>query len=79
MHQLVTIFFSFIIHYNVDFFISLFTFQRSRAAILTGRYPYKLGVQRQISIDENRCLPLNETLLPERLKSLGYKTHAIGK
>ncbi|XP_067950758.1 arylsulfatase B-like [Watersipora subatra] len=51
----------------------------SRAAILTGKYPYKIGMQLPFAIDHKACLPLNETLLSQRLKKAGYKTHALGK
>ena len=53
----------------------------TRASLLTGRYPIHVGLQNVHSIEPNweLGLPLNFTLLPERLKKLGYKTHIVGK
>lgn len=52
----------------------------SRSAMMTGKYPHRLGMQELvISSDEPWGLPLNETLMPEYFKSAGYKTHLIGK
>lgn len=54
----------------------------SRAAILTGRYPIAYGLQSYV-IDPDGVdygLHLNETLLPQVLKSAGgYSTYAVGK
>lgn len=52
----------------------------SRAALLTGKYPSKIGMQGiPITAGENRFLPRNVATLPERLKGLGYKTCLVGK
>lgn len=52
----------------------------SRAALLTGIYPFKLGLQHGVlKATKPHGLPLNVTLLPERLRRLGYATHMIGK
>ena len=52
----------------------------SRAAFLTGRYPFRYGMGSEalelaapIGLDEN------EELLPKFLKGGGYSTHMIGK
>ena len=47
----------------------------SRAGMLTGRYQQKFG------LDENNTipLPLEETILPQRLKKAGYATGMTGK
>jgi arylsulfatase A-like enzyme len=50
----------------------------SRAGLMTGRYPTRFGHEFN-AIARNSGLSLNETTLPERLKSLGYATCAIGK
>ncbi|KAG5885842.1 hypothetical protein JTB14_032037 [Gonioctena quinquepunctata] len=52
----------------------------SRAALLTGNYPIRTGLQ-GIPIDagEDRSLPLEMPTMAERLKGLGYKTHMVGK
>ena len=53
----------------------------TRASLLTGRYPIHIGFQNLHSLqpDWELGLPLNFTLLPEKLRGLGYKTHIVGK
>lgn len=52
----------------------------SRGALMTGLYPIHIGLQHDVIYTyEPRGLPLNHTLLPEYLRTLGYTTHAVGK
>ncbi|GIY99858.1 arylsulfatase B [Caerostris extrusa] len=52
----------------------------SRAALLTGKYPIRNGLQHCIILGgEATGLPLNQVILPQHLKKFGYKTHMIGK
>ena len=52
----------------------------SRAALLTGMYPYHLGRQhRALKPLRAGGIPTNFTLLPQLLKQQGYSTHMIGK
>ncbi|EDS35430.1 arylsulfatase b [Culex quinquefasciatus] len=52
----------------------------SRAALMTGRYPIHTGMQHAVLYGmEPRGLPLEEKLLPEYLRELGYKNHIVGK
>uniref|UniRef100_A0A336LBZ9 CSON008158 protein n=1 Tax=Culicoides sonorensis TaxID=179676 RepID=A0A336LBZ9_CULSO len=52
----------------------------SRASLLTGKYPIHTGTQHDvIKAMEPWGLSLNETLLPQYLNDLGYKSHIIGK
>merc|ERR1712154_199442 len=51
----------------------------SRTALLTGVYPFKLGLQRGFGKHSPEGLPLNTTLLPEHLRREGYATHGFGK
>ncbi|XP_055939883.1 arylsulfatase B-like [Argiope bruennichi] len=52
----------------------------SRAALLTGKYPMRLGLQHFVILGgEASGLPLNETTMPQRFKEFGYETHMIGK
>jgi len=51
----------------------------SRVSLLTGRYPIRTGVTSNFTPDSKEGLPLDEILLPQVLKSKGYKTMAIGK
>ncbi|XP_026322449.1 arylsulfatase J-like [Hyposmocoma kahamanoa] len=52
----------------------------SRAALLTGKYAYTMGMHGYpLTNAEDRGLPINEKILPQYLKTLGYATHLIGK
>eukprot|EP00745_Piridium_sociabile_P007650 TRINITY_DN15100_c2_g1_i1.p2 TRINITY_DN15100_c2_g1~~TRINITY_DN15100_c2_g1_i1.p2 ORF type:complete len:167 (-),score=40.78 TRINITY_DN15100_c2_g1_i1:4-444(-) len=52
----------------------------SRAAFLTGVYPFKMVLQASVlNALQNHSLPVKYTLLPQRLKELGYATHMVGK
>nr|XP_006819264.1 PREDICTED: arylsulfatase B-like [Saccoglossus kowalevskii] len=52
----------------------------SRSALMTGYYPFKTGNQHQFLFNLHPAgLPLEYKILPERLKDVGYLTHAIGK
>ncbi|CAD1471204.1 unnamed protein product, partial [Heterotrigona itama] len=52
----------------------------SRTAFLTGRYPIRTGMQGYpLKAGERRAIPLDNTLLPEYLRKLGYATHLVGK
>jgi arylsulfatase A-like enzyme len=52
----------------------------SRAALLTGRYPHRYGLQTLVIPSAGRYgLPTDEWLLPEALRSAGYRTAIVGK
>lgn len=52
----------------------------SRAALMTGRYPIRTGMQHFVLWNEEpRGLPLSEKLLPQWLADMGYDTHLVGK
>jgi arylsulfatase A len=51
----------------------------SRAALLTGRYPTRVGVPRVLGPGEDSGLPDSETTIAQMLKSAGYATMCIGK
>ncbi|XP_071173727.1 arylsulfatase B-like isoform X1 [Mytilus edulis] len=52
----------------------------SRAAILTGKYPFRTGLQwLVVENHQPKFLPTNITILPELLKKSGYTTHIAGK
>lgn len=52
----------------------------SRAALLTGNYPIRSGMQGYpLRAGENRSLPLDMKAMPEHFQNLGYKTYLIGK
>ena len=51
----------------------------SRAALLTGLYPYRLGIQRgNISPFRPAGLASSASLLPQMLAGLGYTSHLVG-
>ncbi|XP_071116042.1 arylsulfatase B-like [Haliotis cracherodii] len=51
----------------------------TRASLLTGYYPHRIGLQYQVINYGDRSLPLTFDLLPRKLKDLGYATHMVGK
>ncbi|KAL9955594.1 hypothetical protein ACROYT_G036936 [Oculina patagonica] len=52
----------------------------TRSAIMTGRYPIHTGMQHDVILSfQPYGLGLNETLMPQYFKQLGYATHAVGK
>lgn len=53
----------------------------SRAGLLTGRYQQRFGHESNIpaKFSETNGLPTTETLLPEVLRGVGYRTIALGK
>ena len=51
----------------------------SRAAVLTGRHPYRTGIQSWIPADSGVYLRKEEITLAELLKTQGYQTALIGK
>ncbi|KAJ8306790.1 hypothetical protein KUTeg_014874 [Tegillarca granosa] len=52
----------------------------TRGALMTGRHPIHTGLQHGVILGaEPYGLPLNETIMPQYLKTLGYRTHMVGK
>jgi len=52
----------------------------TRAALMTGRYPLRYGLQSGVIPSGGRYgLPTDEWLLPQALKNVGYETALIGK
>lgn len=51
----------------------------SRAALLTGRYPNRMGVPRVFFPKDTTGLPASEVTLAQMLKARGYATMCIGK
>ncbi|TDC54608.1 hypothetical protein E1212_02365 [Jiangella ureilytica] len=51
----------------------------SRAALLTGRYPQRVGLPRVLTPRDGTGLPAWEYTLPEMLRDAGYRTAMFGK
>lgn len=64
-----------------DGYVSCAVCSPSRAALLTGRYQQRFGHEFNPTGDKQDAfgLPKTETILPQYLKPLGYRTSAVGK
>lgn len=52
----------------------------ARSQLMTGRYNFRTGMQDSlIHPTEPRGLPLDQVLLPEKLRDVGYHTRMVGK
>jgi arylsulfatase A len=51
----------------------------SRASLMTGRYPTRVGIPRVLDPADTYGLPDSETTMAQMLKSAGYATMCIGK
>ena len=51
----------------------------SRAALLTGKYASRFGIEEPIAMKSKQVLPTNVKTLPEALKQEGYQTSITGK
>ena len=64
---------------ELDRFYAQPTCSPTRAALMTGKSPLRLGIDRPISKNERTGLPLEETILPQYLARLGYQPIMVGK
>lgn len=62
-----------------DFYVAASTCSPSRAALLTGCYPQRVGIPRVLAPWDHVGLHQEETTLAEVLKTQGYATAAVGK
>ncbi|MFK7779475.1 MAG: sulfatase-like hydrolase/transferase [Gimesia sp.] len=64
-----------------DFYTASPTCTVSRATLLTGRYPQRIGLNHQLNAVENYGdgLRKSERLIPQYLKEQGYRTACFGK
>lgn len=62
-----------------DFYAVANTCSPSRAALMTGRYPARSGVNAVLFHDTPDGLPQGEVTIPELLRDAGYRTAMIGK
>lgn len=62
-----------------QFYVQPYSTQ-TRAALLTGRYPMRYGLQTQSILPGSQYgLPLEERTLPQALKEAGYRTALVGQ
>ncbi len=62
-----------------DFYAAQAVCSASRAGLLTGCYPNRIGVHLAFMPNSNRGLNLSETTISEMLKEINYKTGIFGK
>ncbi len=62
-----------------DFYVPSPVCTPTRAAMLTGRYPVRMGFSDLLWPHDTHGIPRSETLLPELLKKRGYSTALFGK
>jgi arylsulfatase A len=62
-----------------SFYVASPSCSPSRAALLTGRYPIRTGVNHALGPDERVGLPPTEVTVAEMLKAGGYRTALVGK
>jgi len=51
----------------------------SRAGLLSGRYPAKFGINGNFGPKSKKGFPLDQPMLQDKLKEVGYKTGCVGK
>lgn len=64
---------------ELDRFYAQPTCSPTRAALMTGKSPLRLGIAAPLSKNNPTGLPIEETTLAERLKARGYQTALVGK
>ncbi|MDH5368026.1 MAG: sulfatase [Cyclobacteriaceae bacterium] len=62
-----------------DFYAAQAVCSASRAGLLTGCYPNRIGIHGAFMPNSNKGLNLSETTIAEMLKANGYKTGIFGK
>ena len=62
-----------------DFYANHANCSPTRAALITGRYQQRYGIESPLRHDDPRHLPPSDTSLPRLLKNAGYATGLIGK
>jgi len=62
-----------------DFYSAANTCSPARAALMTGRYPPRSGINAVLFHDSPDGLPDSEVTIPELLRDAGYRTAMIGK
>jgi arylsulfatase A len=62
-----------------NFYVAQAVCSASRAALLTGAYPNRVGIRGALNHTAKRGLSLTETTIAEMLKDRGYATAAFGK
>jgi arylsulfatase A-like enzyme len=62
-----------------DFYVAQAVCTASRAALMSGCYPNRIGLQGALNHTSTKGIHPDELLLPEMLKAAGYATGAFGK
>jgi arylsulfatase A len=62
-----------------DFYVACSVCSPSRAALMTGCYPQRVGITKVLFPQDDIGISDNEITIPETLKTRGYQTACIGK